>query len=124
MNVTNALAVAMRAVSARPDRAATALLHDSEDARFVVFRIGPNQSVPPHRNASSVTLVVLDGMGIVSGASGERIVARGDLVTYEPNEIHGMRAASGTFELLAIIAPRQRAESVARSRQLERAGSR
>jgi quercetin dioxygenase-like cupin family protein len=114
----------MHAVSARPDRAATALLHDSDDARFVVFRISPGQSVPPHRNASSVTLVVLDGMGIVSGANGERIVSRGDLVTYDPHEVHGMRAASGTLELLAIIAPRQRAEPVTAPQALALAGVR
>ncbi len=124
MNVVNALAAAMHAVSARPDRAATALLHDSDDARFVVFRISPGQSVPPHRNASSVTLVVLDGMGIVSGANGERIVSRGDLVTYDPHEVHGMRAASGTLELLAIIAPRQRAEPVTAPQALALAGAR
>lgn len=124
MNVVNALAAAARAVSARPDRAATAMLHDSEDARFVVFRIAPGQSVPPHRNASSVTLVVLDGMGIVSGATGERIVSRGDLVTYDPLEVHGMRAASGTLELLAIIAPRQRTPVTDSLHQLETVGAR
>ena len=51
-------------------------------------------------------LLVIDGMGFVSGAGGERIVSRGDLVTYEPNEPHGMRAASNTLVLLAVIAPR------------------
>ena len=111
MHVYNALVSAERAVSARPDRPATALVHDSDDARFVVFRLTPGQQVPPHTNGSSVTLLVLDGMGVVSGAEGDRIVVRGDLVTYEPGELHGMRATSSTLHLLAVIAPRQRVAS-------------
>ena len=113
MQVYNALVSAERAVSARPDRPATALVHDSDDARFIVFRLVPGQQVPPHRNASSVTLLVLDGMGVVSGDEGDRIVVRGDLVTYAPGEMHGMRATSSTLHLLAMIAPRQRVEATA-----------
>ena len=113
MNVVNALVSAEHATAARPDRPATALLHDSADARFVVFRIAPGQEVPPHSNASSVTLLVLDGMGIVTGDEGDRIVRRGDLVTYAPGEAHAMRAVSSTLHLLAVIAPRQRFEAPA-----------
>ena len=106
MKVTHLLSLADHAVSARPEKPATAIAHDCPDARSVVFRIQPGQQVPEHTSDSSVTLVVLDGMGFVSGAEGDRIVSRGDLVTYEPNEPHGMRAASTTLVLLALIAPR------------------
>ena len=106
MKVTHLLSLAEHAVSARPDRPATAIAHDSADARSVVFRIAPGEIVPEHVSPSTVTLLVIDGMGFVSGAGGERIVSRGDLVTYEPNEPHGMRAASNTLVLLAVIAPR------------------
>lgn len=106
MKVTHLLALAEHAVSARPDRPATAIAHDCPDARSVVFRIAPGQEVPEHVSMSSVTLVVLDGMGVVSGAGGERIVSRGDLVTYDPDEPHAMRAVSGPLVLLAVIAPR------------------
>jgi len=33
-------------------------------------------------------------------------VAAGDVVTYDPNEIHGMRAADEELVLLATITPR------------------
>ena len=106
MKVIHLPTLAERAVAARPDKPATAIAHDSPDSRSVVFRIAPGQEVPEHTSTSSVTLVVLDGMGVVSGADGERIVRRGDLVTYEPNEPHAMRATSGPLVLLAVITPR------------------
>lgn len=116
MNVTHLLSLAEHAVS-RAGRPATAIAHDCEDARSVVFRITPGQEVAAHTSPSSVALVVLDGMGTVTGATGERIVSRGDLITYEPNEPHAMRAMSGPLVLLALITPRpgvrQAAEPVA-----------
>jgi len=102
---------ARAAVAANPTRPATAILHDSPDVRLVVFRLAPGQAVPPHRNASTVQLEVLDGSGVLSGESGsspiERACRPGDLVVYEPNELHGMRAAGDQqLLLLATITPR------------------
>jgi quercetin dioxygenase-like cupin family protein len=98
------------AISASPSRPATAVLHDSDDVRLVVFRLGAGQQVPPHRNGSSVMLTVLEGEGLISGEeNGAPVEVRckqGDVVTYVPNELHGMRAESGEFLLLATIAPR------------------
>lgn len=101
--------------SANATRPATAVVHDSTDARVIVFRIAPGQSVSPHRSASTVMLLVLSGRGIVTGGDGERAVTRGDLITYEPNELHGMHSTTEELSLVAIIAPRpgsQRAEPV------------
>jgi quercetin dioxygenase-like cupin family protein len=36
----------------------------------------------------------------------DRPVATGDVVTYEPNELHGMRAVTEELVLLATITPR------------------
>ena len=97
------------AVSAKQDRPATAIVHDGADARLVVFRIEPGQSVAPHTSASTVVLSIVAGSGMVSGATGatdERQVHAGDLVIYEPNEVHGMRALEQQFVVLATIAPR------------------
>lgn len=99
-------AEAMAAVATRPERPATATIHDSADARMVVFRLEPGQHVAPHTSVSSVVLVTIDGAGYVSGADGEVKVKAGDAVTYEPNELHGMRAGAERVVLLAIIAPR------------------
>jgi len=106
MTHLKALDAARDAVAANAGRPATATIYDSEDVRMVVFRLGPGQSVPPHRNKSTVTLPVLDGLGIISGETEEVACAPGDVVAYSPNELHGMRAVSEDFLLLAEISPR------------------
>ena len=101
---------ARQAVAVRPDRPATAIVHDSPDARLVVFRLAPGQSVAPHRSTSSVQLTVLAGSGVLSGetdsASVDQACAAGDLIAYAPNELHGMRALNEELLLLATITPR------------------
>lgn len=99
-------ALAAQAGSAHADRPATAIVHDSADARLVVFRIDAGQAVAPHTSPSTVTLSVLEGSGTVSGAEGERAVSAGAVVVYEPNELHGMRATDGELVVLATITPR------------------
>lgn len=99
-------ALAEAAVAAQPGRPASALVHDTPDARLVVFRIEPGQQVLPHTSPSTVILSIAGGRGIVSGADGDRAVRAGDLVAYEPNELHGMRALEERLIVLAVIAPR------------------
>ena len=100
------LQASLDATAAAPSRPATAVLFDSPDVRLVVFRIMPGQAVAPHRNSSTVTLMVLQGEGYVSGTEGERACRSGEMVTYEPNETHAMRAGARAFHLLATITPR------------------
>ena len=100
------LTLARAASAARPERPATALLHDSEDARLVVFRLAPGQAVAPHRSRSTVVLTVLEGTGVLSGAEEERACGPGDWVMYPPDELHGMRATHRELLLLATITPR------------------
>ena len=49
---------------------------------------------------------VLQGEGLLSGREGERRCTTGEMVTYEPGETHGMRAADVEVHLLALITPR------------------
>ena len=100
------LVVALDAVSARAEKPASAIVHDSADARVLVFRIEPGQQVSEHSNASTVMLSVLEGPGEVVGAQGRMTVQAGDLVIYAPNEMHSMRALEGRFVVQATIAPR------------------
>lgn len=97
-------------MSANPTRPATALIHDSDDARLVVFRIEPGQAVAPHRSPATVVLTVLEGAALISGeADAETAALRcaaGDMVTFGPNELHGMRADDERALLLATITPR------------------
>ena len=106
MKIINARQAAADAIAANPSRPATAVVYDTPDARMVVFRIAPGQAVAPHRNVSTVTLTVLAGSGIVTGGDREQDVAEGDVVAYEPNEMHGMRAVDRELILLAMITPR------------------
>ena len=109
MKLLDVRQAAANAVAANASRPATAIVHDSPDARLVVFRIGPGQSVAPHRNASTVTLKVIAGRGFVQGADEERPVVAGETVVFEPNELHGMRSEASDADalvLLATITPR------------------
>lgn len=111
MKTLRPASAARAAVAAHPDRPATAVVHDDADARLVVFRLAPGQAVPPHRSASTVMLTVIEGSGLLSGESDgapvERPCVAGDVVTYAPNELHGMRAdGDDELLLLATITPR------------------
>ena len=104
-------ALAAAAVAANSSRPATAIAHDAPDARLVVFRIGAGQTVTPHVSPSSVVLVVAAGAGFVLGDEGERAVGAGDVISFEPNERHGMRAEAQELVVLAVITPRPGARS-------------
>src|SRR5690242_581599 len=106
MIVHDTRAIARDAVAARPGRPATALVHDSPDARLVLFRIAPGEEVPSHTNASSVILTVLQGSGVFKGPDVEVAVQTGAIVTYDPNELHGMCATTEPLVVLATITPR------------------
>jgi len=106
VTVHDPLDIAAASRSASAERPATALVHDSADARVVTFRIEPGQRVATHTSPSSVLLSVLEGRGFVSGAAGEREVRSGELVAYAPDEPHGMRAEGERLVLLAVITPR------------------
>jgi quercetin dioxygenase-like cupin family protein len=106
MKRVSSLRVAADASAATANRPATNVIYDAPDARLLVFRIAPGQAVPPHHNASTVILTVLAGAGVVSGADAEHAVSVGDVVVYEPNELHGMRAIDRELVLLATITPR------------------
>ena len=107
MKVLDPLGAARSAVAPNPSRPATAIVHDSEHARVVVFRISPGQHVPPHHSASMVVLQVLGGSGFLSGVDGlEHKGVAGDTVVFGPGEIHGMRSDGEEFLLLATITPR------------------
>ncbi len=101
---------ARAAISPNPEKPASAVIHDTDDLRLVVFRIAPGQSVPPHRSVSSVMLTVLEGEGTLAGEeNGQPVEQRfgaGQSVTYEPNELHSMSAGSTELLLLATITPR------------------
>ena len=106
MNVYHTPDLAAAAVTANAARPATALIHDSADARVVLFRIEPGQQVPVHTSVSTVLLIVISGAGVVAGATGDRDVRAGDIIAYDVDEPHGMRANEKPLVIAAVIAPR------------------
>lgn len=107
MNVLDARQAAGGAVSSTPDRPATAVIHDTPAVRLVVFRIEPGQQVAPHTNEGTVLLTVLSGNGTIVGGTEVREAGPGTVVAYAPGELHGMRAGTEQFCLMAtIIRPR------------------
>jgi quercetin dioxygenase-like cupin family protein len=106
MNVLSAPSLAAGAVANNAARPATALAHDCADARVVLFRIEPGQVVAKHTSPSTVVLMIVSGSGIVSGATGDHDVRAGDIVAYERDEPHGMRATDEQLIVAAVIAPR------------------
>jgi quercetin dioxygenase-like cupin family protein len=111
MKRVDPLTAAREAVASRPDRPATAIVHDSADVRLLVFRLAPRQSVAPHRSTSSVQLTVLNGVGVLTGESAigaptDQVCTAGDVFVYLPEELHGMRAVNEELLLLATITPR------------------
>ena len=105
MKIYDAPALARTAVGGQ-DRPATTLVHDSRDARVVIFRLDPGQAVSVHTSPSTVLLTIVSGIGTVTGAEGERSVKAGDVVAYAEHEPHGMTAAGGQLVIVAVIAPR------------------
>ena len=106
MKLLHVIRAASDAVAPNPNRPATATLHDSADLRLVVFRLAAGQSVPPHRSGSTVALTAISGQGFVRGGDEERPIITGETVVFEPNELHGMRAAACELVLLATITAR------------------
>lgn len=90
----------------RDDRPATGIAHDEENARIVAFDLLPGQKIPPHRNASTVIVSVVEGSGTFRGADGEAVLRAGEMAVYRPGEEHAIEAGNGPLRFVAVIAPR------------------
>lgn len=97
-------AAARNAVSSVATRPPAAMLHDAHGVRLVVFRIEPGLEVAPHTSDAQVILTVLEGHGTIIGPESTIAAGPGDVITYAPNELHGMRADRERFCILATIA--------------------
>lgn len=89
--------------------AARPVVHIAEnwpDARLLLFRLAPGQTVATHTSASSVFIAVLSGQGFLIGGEGERAVTAGMVAAIAPREPHGMRAGASELVLAALVAPR------------------
>lgn len=92
----------------RPDRPATQLLHDEENARVVSFHLLADQQVAPHRSESTVLVQVVQGEGLFQGEGDEVHLLAGETAVFAPGEMHSMRPVGGALRFLAVITPRPR----------------
>jgi quercetin dioxygenase-like cupin family protein len=90
----------------RPDRPSTRILHDEPNLRVIAFHLLPGQAVPPHRNASTVLVQVVAGVGRFAGEDGEATLRAGEAAVYRPGETHAITALDEPLVFHAVIAPR------------------
>jgi quercetin dioxygenase-like cupin family protein len=90
----------------RPDRPASAILHDEPNVRVVAFHLQPGQRVPPHRSESTVVVQVVAGRGRFEGADGAVVLEAGEGAVFEPGEMHAIDADGEPLRFLAVITPR------------------
>jgi quercetin dioxygenase-like cupin family protein len=90
----------------RPDRPATAIAHDEENARVVAFHLLPGQTIPPHHSRSTVIVTVIAGEGTFRGGEGAALLKAGEMAVYAPGEEHSIEACDGPLHFVALIAPR------------------
>lgn len=95
--------------AARPDRPATAILHDEANVRVIGFELQTGQKIPPHRNDSTVLVHVVEGTGAFRGADGEIWLSAGESAVYPPGEEHSITAHHGPLRFIAILTPRPHA---------------
>lgn len=88
-----------------PARPITQLLHDSPNARLVIFGLEAGQEVTPHVSPSEVYMHVVEGQGDVLVGETRHPAKAGDLFVCGPNVSHGFRAETRMI-VLATITPR------------------
>ena len=80
------------------------LLYDHGNVRVLRFHVKAGQQIKPHTSASSVALIVLSGEAAFTFGSGEKVLDKGSVIFYEPDELHGFRAIEDSV-ILAVISP-------------------
>lgn len=84
----------------------TRVLHNCESCRVVLFNLAAGQEVEPHTADACVLMHVVDGSGFIRKGAEEIGVSKDDLVFFNPNEVHGMRAAESALSVMATIIPK------------------
>ena len=100
------IALGTNAPPPRPDRPPTRVLHDEPNLRVITFHLQPGQTVPPHRNASTVLVHVITGGGRFTGEDTDAVLRPGETAVYRPGETHSIQALAEPLVFHAIIAPR------------------
>lgn len=79
----------------------TATLAKGSPVQAAIFHIGPEGSIPRHAAAAPQIIVIIEGRGEVSGASGTlEAVEEGDAVFFAEGEEHETRTSGGMVALI------------------------
>ena len=87
------------------ERPITQLLHDSPNARLVIFGLEAGQEIHAHVSPSEVYMHVVEGKGNVLVGDVRHPASAGDLFVCGPNVPHGFGAGT-RMVVLATITPR------------------
>lgn len=98
--------LATAAPEARPDRPATAILHDEPNVRVIAFHLSAGQRVPPHDSASTVVVQVISGTGTFTGDGARAVLGPGESAVYAPGERHAIEAGEEALHFIALVTPR------------------
>lgn len=67
-------------------------LIDEENLQVTHLQIKKGEEVPSHKSDQNVIVVIYKGKVNFTGENGKEIIAPGDIITMDPNEMHALEA--------------------------------
>ncbi len=92
------------AVAFRQDRFQPIVLAETERIRVLLICLEPGQAIPVHRPGIDLTLIVLEGDGMMTAGDREDPISPGTLVVVPAGMARGLRAM-GRLVALAVASP-------------------
>jgi quercetin dioxygenase-like cupin family protein len=101
----NAILTSYRsAVAFRQDRFQPVVLAETERVRVLLMCLEPGQAIPVHRPGIDLTLVVLEGDGMMTTGDREDPISSGTVAVVPAGTARGLRA-TGRLVALAVASP-------------------
>jgi quercetin dioxygenase-like cupin family protein len=104
VGVSTILASYRSAVAFRQDRFQPVVLAETERIRVLLLCLEPGQAIPVHRPGIDLTLVVLEGDGMMTTGDREDPISSGTVVVVPAGTARGLRA-TGRLVALAVASP-------------------
>jgi quercetin dioxygenase-like cupin family protein len=92
------------AVVFRPDRVQPVVLAETERIRVLLVCLEPGQALPVHRPGIDLTLLVLEGDGMMTAGDRVDLVSPGTVAVVPAGAARGLRA-TGRLVALAVASP-------------------
>lgn len=96
---------AREAATFRPERFNPVLVAENERARMLVVCFEPGQFIPVHRPGVDLSLVVLEGEGLLVADGREEPVAPGTVAFVPAGEMRGLKATTRLVAVTVVTPP-------------------